>query len=88
MAVVTRPGPATVVVAGVVVAVSTVAAPSTQVMVVPVCEQVADCAWAMPGSAMDAAAMAALLSSATRVVVIVMKFPFCANSAHTPPVWQ
>ena len=84
MATVTRPGPGTVVVAGVVVAVSTVAVPSTQVIVVPVCEQVVDCAWALPDKARNVTAIDALLSSTTRNVEWFIKLAPSCNRVQTP----
>ena len=79
---VTRPGPGVVVVEAVVVAVSTVAVPSTQVIVVPNCEQVVDCACACAGRRKIAAAVETLLSSAKRTFKLAMsKSPFlpCAQ---------
>ena len=59
-------------VAALVVAVNTVEAPSTQVIVVPVCEQVVACAWAVAGNRKIAVAVETLLSKARRAFVFVI----------------
>ena len=68
---------------GVVVAVSTVAAPSTQVIVVPACEQAVDCASALPDRRNIAVAVETLLRSARRsgelfILILIM-------NAHQKP---
>ena len=63
-----RPGPETVVVEDVVVAVNTVAPAFTQVIVVPACAQVVACARASLGRKRIAAAVEAELNSNDRVI--------------------
>ena len=70
--VVLKPGPVTVFVPGLAVAVRTVVVPSTQVIVVPVCEQVVVCAAALPGRMNATIAVETLLSSASRNAELVI----------------
>lgn len=75
-----KPGPETVVVPGLAVAVRTVVVPSTQVVVIPVWEQVVACAAALPGRTKAAIVVDTLLSSASRIAELVMnENPFYAR---------
>ncbi|MDY7526274.1 hypothetical protein [Sphingomonas sp. 10B4] len=73
--VVLRPAPGTTAADEVVVAVKTVDAPSTQVIVVPALEQVVACAWALVGTNNAIAAVETLLSSVRRIFVLVITHP-------------
>ena len=73
MLLVTRPGPATVVVPVLAVAVRTVAAPSMQVIVAPTCEQVVDCAAAELGNRTTAMTVDALPSKTRRIELVIME---------------
>ena len=72
----TRPGAGAVVVPGLAVPVRTVAGPSTQVMLAPVCEQVVACACAVAGKRNVNIAVETLLSNATRAVEIFILILF------------
>jgi hypothetical protein len=65
---VTKPGPGTVTVPALAVAVRTVVVPSTQVIVSPVCEQLVACALALPGRKQIAAAVETVLIKARRAI--------------------
>jgi len=67
-ATVRRPGPGTVVVLALVVAVNTGVGPSTQVIEVPAWEHVVACACALWGRTKIATAVETLLSNSSRVV--------------------
>ena len=69
---VTSPGPGTVDVPGLAVADKTVVVPSVQVIIVPDCEHVVDCAKAVPGTAQAKMAVDTLLRSAKRAFELII----------------
>lgn len=72
-----KPGAGAVAVPALAVAVKTVAGPSTQVMLLPVCEQVVACAYALCGNINVNIAVGTLLSNARRTIEFVMKWHPC-----------